>query len=71
MFEKNKDDILFFRENFSYVEELYMNYIAMRKAINRVEFMKYGKDDPFSSSEEFKQGFIAGCKIMSSILMDL
>lgn len=71
MFEKSTKDILYNRENFSIEEELYEAYIEMRKSMNKLERFKYGNDDPFQTSEEFKQGFIAGVKIMSSILLDI
>ena len=71
MFEKNKENLLYVREDFSVEEELYKNYIAMRKSISKVESMKYENRDKYLESDDFKQGFIAGVKIMSSILLDL
>lgn len=71
MFEKEKCDILYAREKFSLEEKLYENYVEMRKNMNKLENFKYGKEDKYISSEEFKQGFIAGVKIMSSLLIDL
>lgn len=71
MFEKNAKTILYTRENYSIEEELYKNYIEMRKSLGKLENMKYSNEDKLLDSEEFKQGFIAGIKIMSSILIDL
>lgn len=71
MFEKNTNTILYTREKFSLEEELYTNYINMRKSLGKLENMKYSNEDEMLNSEEFKQGFIAGIKIMSSILIDL
>ena len=71
MFEKDKKEILYIREDFSIEEKLYENYIEMRKNMSKLENYKYGKEDKYMTSEEFKQGFIAGVKIMSSLLIDL
>jgi len=71
MFEKDTDNLLYTRENFSIEEKLYKNYISMRKNINEFENLKYNNNDPYIDSEAFKQGFIAGIKIMSSLLLDI
>ena len=71
MFEKEKIKELYNRENFSIEEELYDSYKNMRIALNKYENMKYSVEDNIVKSEDFKQGFIAGIKIMSSLLIDL
>lgn len=72
MFEKNKDNESYIRDSFTFEEELFKLYIEMRQAVNRVEKMKYsGADDIIISNEDFKQGFLAGVKIMSSLLFDI
>ena len=71
MFEKSLGDLLYTRENFSFEEKLYVSSIEMRIALGKMEKMKYGGDDKYLQSEDFKQGFIAGVKIMSSMLLDL
>ena len=42
-----------------------------RKNIYGLKNLKYEIKDPYSNSEEFKQGFLAGVKTMMSIFMDL
>lgn len=71
MFEKDLSKVLYSRENYSLEEELYKNYIEMRSVIGKLESMKYNNEDKILNSEEFKQGFIAGVKIMSSLLLDV
>lgn len=71
MFEKDKMQIMYLRDDFTYCEKLYDKYLEMRKVLGDIETLKYGKTDPILKSEDFKQGFIAGVKIMSSMLMDL
>lgn len=71
MFEKEVSTILFTREKFSLEERLYESYSQMRKDMNEFEKFKYGNEDKFVESEEFKQGFIAAIKIMSSLLLDI
>lgn len=71
MFEKDKLLIKYTREEYTYCEKLYEQYMEMRKVLKAIENIKYDNVDPMQLSEEFKQGFIAGIKIMSSILMDL
>ena len=71
LFEKDIEAILYQREDFTIEEKLYDAYIEMRKNMNKLEKFKYGIDDPMLNSEEFKQGFIAGIKIMSSLLIDV
>ena len=71
MIEKDKNLERFTREQFSFAEKLYNDYISIRKTINNYENMKYSIKDPYITSEEFKQGFISGVKIISSLLMDI
>ena len=71
MFEKDEEMILYKRSIFTMEEELYKHYMAMRQVVNNIEKFKYGIDDVFESSEEFKQGFIAGVKVMSTMFMDI
>lgn len=71
MFEKDKMQERYIREDFTYAESLYKKYIEMREVLSKYELMKYSTTDPYSTSEDFKQGFIAAIKIMSSIFMDL
>lgn len=71
MFEKDLSKVLYSRENYSLEEELYKNYIEMRSVMGKLESMKYNNEDKILNSEEFKQGFIAGVKIMSSLLLDV
>ena len=60
------------RSGHSYEEKLYEHYVAMNKVVGEFVSMKYGKqDESFMRSEQFKQGFIAGLKIMSSIFLDM
>jgi hypothetical protein len=62
---------LYQRDILSMAEKIYNGHIIMRKAVNEYENMKYKIDDPCITSEEFKMGFLAGVKAMSSILQDL
>ena len=71
MFEKDINKELYVREEFSIEEKLYESYVEMRKNIGKLENLKYSNEDKYISSKEFKQGFIAGVKIMSSLLLDL
>ena len=71
MFEKIIDEMLYTREKFSLEEKLFESYMSMRKIINELENYKYKSDDKYENSEAFKQGFLAGVKIMSSILLDI
>ena len=72
MFEKDKEKESYIRDSFTFEEELFKLYIEMRKAVNRVEKMKYSAaEDVIISNDDFKQGFLAGVKIMSSLLFDI
>lgn len=71
MFEKDKSLERYTREEFTMEEQLYNYYIQMRKVMHSLENFKYGTEDKFQSSEDFKQGFLAGIKILSSILLDI
>ena len=42
MFEKDKKHESYIRDSFTFEEELFKSYIEMRKAVNKVEKMKYG-----------------------------
>jgi len=42
----------------------------LREEFSILEGLKYINEDKFINSEDFKQGFIAGVKIMSSLLID-
>ena len=68
----NKCDELYTRTGHSYEEKLYEYYVEMNNVVNEFIGMKYGKqEDKLLRSNEFKQGFIAGLKIMSSIFLDM
>ena len=71
MFEKDPNNVKYIREDFSIEEKLYENYISMRKNLKEYESYKYSSEDPYINSQEFKQGFIAGVKIISSIILDI
>ena len=43
----------------------------MRKIVNTLENKKYSVPDNFADKETYKQGFLAGVKIMSSIFIDI
>ena len=62
---------LYIREYYTLAESLYNNYNEMRIALNNFEKMKYEVKDKYISNEDFKQGFIAGVKIMSSMFLDV
>ena len=62
---------LYIREYYTLAESLYNNYNEMRIALNNFEKMKYEVKDKYISNEDFKQGFIAGVKIMSSMFLDM
>lgn len=68
----DKDFELFdnIRENYSMAEKIYKAYFEMRKSVNKTINMKYKKEDTAINTPEFKEGFIAGDKVMSSILLD-
>ena len=63
--------IKYTREQYTFAETLYNNYIEMRKTLNQIEGLKYDIKDKYILNEDFKQGFIAGIKIMSSLFLDL
>ncbi len=71
MFEKDKETESYTGYDYTLEENLYQKYIDMRKAMHNLEQYKYSKDDPYIKSEDFKQGFLAGVKIMSSMLLDI
>lgn len=71
MFEKDKSQIFYQRKFYTMEEELYKHYLKLRGVLHDIEAFKYATEDNFSTSEDFKQGFIAGVKIMSSMLIDL
>lgn len=71
MSEKDKSTIRYTREQYTFAETLYNNYIEMRECLNQVERLKYDIEDKYIINEDFKQGFIAGVKIMSSLFLDM
>lgn len=71
MFEKNTNFEKYTRTDFTYAERLYDNYISMRKEISKIENYKYSVEDKYINNEDFKQGFLAGVKIMSSFMFDI
>lgn len=71
MFEKNTNFEKYTRTDFAYAEKLYDNYISMRKEISKIENYKYSVEDKYINNEDFKQGFLAGIKIMSSFMFDI
>ena len=72
MFKTRKELEKYNRDNYTMAENLYLRYMEMRKTIKGVENLKYSGDiDSFENNEDFKQGFIAGVKIMSAIFMDM
>lgn len=71
MNEKDKSKINYTSEQYTFAETLYNNHIEMRKTSNQIEGLKYDIKDKYILNEDFKQGFIAGIKIMSSLFLDL
>ena len=71
MFEKNTSLEKYTRTDFTYAEKLYDNYVSMRKEISKIENYKYSVEDKYINNEDFKQGFLAGIKIMSSFMFDI
>lgn len=71
MFEKDSTLIRYIRENYTMAEKIYEGYMIMRKVVGDIENIKYDNPDKMAMSEEFKQGFIAGVKCLSAILMDM
>ncbi len=71
MFEKDAQYAKYIREDFTFEEKLFEKYMALRKVANEYENFKYAKPDNYATSEDFKQGFIAGVKVLSSILIDI
>ena len=63
--------ILYTREQYTMAENIYNAFQEMRKAVNSINSIKRTIDDKFLYNEDYKQGFIAGIKIMSAIFMDL
>lgn len=43
----------------------------MRRILHEIENIKYEVEDKYMTSKEYKQGFLAGIKTMSSLLMDV
>lgn len=72
MFDKIKEIIPYDRKDYTLAEELYNNYVEMRKATLNFERTKYmiEKDD-FIQSKEGKEGFIAGVYAMLSLIADM
>lgn len=71
MFEKNELKELYTREDFTFEEELFQKYLDLRSVVNKLENIKYKNADKFATSNDFKQGFLAGVKVMSSIFIDV
>lgn len=71
MFEKDSGTIRYVRDTFTFEEEIFQKYIDMRKALSKVENYKYATEDDKINSKDFKEGFIAGVKIMSTFFMDM
>lgn len=71
MFEKDAGNERYMRDTFTLEEEIYKNYIEMRKAVSKVENYKYATEDSMKDSKAFKEGFIAGVKVMSTFFMDM
>ncbi|MBE5735975.1 MAG: hypothetical protein E7356_01270 [Clostridiales bacterium] len=71
MFEKNKGDERYIREYFTMEEKLFEKYMEMVGVLFEVESYKYYKESPIQHQEAFKQGFLAGVKILSSMLLDI
>ncbi len=71
MFEKDTNFEKYVRSDFTYEERLFEKYMELRQIMSELENKKYSKLDEFKDKESFKQGFLAGAKIMSSILLDI
>ncbi len=71
MFEKNELKELYTREDFTFEEGLFQKYLDLRSVVNKLENIKYKNADEFATSNDFKQGFLAGIKVMSSIFIDV
>ena len=71
MRKNDKDLELYIRDRFTTAEKIYLNYMNIRKEINFMENMKYSVEDEYSQNEDYKQGFLAGIKLMMSIFMDI
>lgn len=71
MFEKSELKELYTRQDYTFEEELFQKYLALRNVVNKLENIKYKNTDEFATSNDFKQGFLAGVKIMSSIFIDV
>ena len=71
----NKEDKsvleLYTRTHYTTAEKIYEKYMDMRDIINNQERIKYDIKDKYCANKDFKQGFIAGAKIMMSIFLDL
>ena len=71
MFEKNDGLVRYTRTDFTFEEELFNKYMELRSVVSLLENKKYAVIDDMKDKELFKQGFLAGVKIMSSILLDV
>ena len=69
--QPNPADELYMRAHFTASENIYKEYVKMRDEINNINREKYVVDDSICKSKEFKQGFIAGVKVMMSLFMDM
>jgi len=60
------------RKQFSFEEDMYIKYIELERIVKDYKKMKYSDDDKsISDTIEFRDGFIAGVKLMSSIFLDM
>ena len=71
MFEKNESAEKYIRDRRTYEEELFEAHLKMRRILHEIENIKYEVEDKYMTSNEYKQGFLAGIKTMSSLLMDV
>ena len=62
---------LYIRNYFTTAEKIYENYINIRREVNLMERLKYDVEEKYLNNEDYKQGFLAGIKVMTSIYMDL
>ena len=67
----DKETELYMRKNFTIAEKIYEHYINIRRELSYMEKMKYDIKDDYILNEDYKQGFLAGIKVMMSIYMDM
>lgn len=71
MFEKNKMNELYNRTDFTFEEQLYDKFLEIRKIVSTLENKKHCVKDDYMDNDSYKQGFLAGVKLMSSLFIDL